>query len=114
MGVGEAENVGEMDARAPLMGEGRGGGLGVEEMPGGNVPACTPLPDPPPQGGREKDLPVNSPVPHDLDPRPQEGKEPAAPPVNSPVPQAPVVRIAGINRIYLEQEKLPKRPGTIR
>ena len=39
----------------------------------------------------------------------------APPPVNSPVPQAPpVVTVAGINRIYLEQEKLPKRPGTIR
>jgi hypothetical protein len=81
--------------RPPVSRESKGGGLPENDMPGGDVPACSPLPDPPPQGGREK-----------------------VPPVNPPVSQAPLVHyasIAGVNRIYAEQEKLPKRPnGTIR
>jgi hypothetical protein len=56
----------EASSPSPLVGpstraqEGRGGGLRADEMPGGIVPACTPHPDLPPQGGKEKDVPTDA------------------------------------------------------
>jgi hypothetical protein len=117
--TGTAPPVDAPPVDLPAVGAATDGTPDQGALTGTALPACPAHPDPSPKGGRETETPtpVKARTPPELPSGNPQAARGAEAPVNSPV--VPAVSPAsdvpwGVNRIYWEQDKLPKRPGAFR